>query len=145
MSRFVTNRKSFISLCMVFSLVGGVFTLMPQASYADTSWVDLLKPLVKDVIVPGASMGMKKIMERSEKKHPESTSASQSTSSPSTTEAAGASNSSWADAAFSTPEEPMHTGSDAITPTPEEPISTASNPVSSTEEPPPPPPPVATP
>jgi hypothetical protein len=125
-------------------LVGSATTLVPQASYADTSWADLLKPLVKDVIVPGASMGMKKLIERSEKKHSGSASASTTATEQSTTPDVGASASSWVDSAFSTPEEPMSSSADVTPSTPEEPISTASNSVSSAEAPPPPPP-VATP
>lgn len=64
MSRFCLNRK-IVSVFSLFSLVfGGSSLVAPAVSYADASWMELLKPLVKDVIVPGASAGMKKLIEK---------------------------------------------------------------------------------
>ncbi|WP_373531294.1 hypothetical protein [Vampirovibrio sp.] len=64
MSRFCLSRKLVLvmSVCALFS--GGFGALAPAVSYADASWLEMLKPLVKDVIVPGASAGMKRLIEK---------------------------------------------------------------------------------
>lgn len=64
MSHFCLSRK-LVTFCSLFSLLlGGSAWLVPSVSYADTSWLELLKPLVKDVIVPGANAGMKRLIEK---------------------------------------------------------------------------------
>jgi hypothetical protein len=139
MSRFVNNRRIVLLYCAVSIAAGNMVLGSPQSAYAD-GWAELLKPLVKDVIVPGASMGMKKLMERNNKKQ-------QSDESKSKSEDSGSTDNSWADSAFSSPEEPISTGSgdDMIMSTPEEPISFSSQQTSPMDPPPPPPPPVETP
>lgn len=64
MSRFCLSRKLISGLSLFSLLVGGTPLLTPSASYADTSWMELLKPLVKEVIVPGAEAGMKRLLEK---------------------------------------------------------------------------------
>lgn len=57
-------RRQFLA---VFSLVfcfSQMSLVIPDSAYAGTSWAEILKPLVKDVIVPGASAGMKKLIEK---------------------------------------------------------------------------------
>lgn len=64
MSRFCLSRKLISGLSLFSLLVGGTPLVTPSASYADTSWMELLKPLVKEVIVPGAEAGMKRLLEK---------------------------------------------------------------------------------
>ncbi|MCE3235747.1 MAG: hypothetical protein K0Q50_1927 [Vampirovibrio sp.] len=146
MSRFVLSRK-IVTVLSTASILAGSMMAAPQASYADASWADLLKPLVKDVIVPGASMGMKKLMERNAKKNGTAAPSTASTSESSSTSSND--DTSWQDS-FSTPQEPTtsaSSGDDGISPTPEEPMSFNEPQYSSVALDPasPPPPPVATP
>lgn len=67
MSCFVFIRKFLVTSCAL-SVVSVNLMMAPQIAHADSSWVDLLKPLVKDVLVPGATMGMKKLKERNDHK-----------------------------------------------------------------------------
>jgi len=70
MIRFDFFRKKLTSFSLAALFAAGVAVSVPQASFAN-DWMDMLKPLVKDVIVPGASMGMKKLIQREERLHPE--------------------------------------------------------------------------
>ncbi len=63
MSRFCMRRQWVVGLCVLSVLLSSHW-VAPTVSYADTSWMDILKPLVRDVIVPGANAGMKKIIEK---------------------------------------------------------------------------------
>lgn len=138
MSCFVFSRKVFAMFLTTLLLSGSLMMVSSQVSYADASWADLLKPLVKDVIVPGASMGMKKLTQRMEKKKGGSTSSDSSA-------AATGDDGSWTNA-FASPQEPVSSSSsmDGVQGTPEEPMNTTYT-SSAVDAPPPPPPPVATP
>lgn len=155
MIRFDLVRKQWTSIGLAMLIAAGLTVSAPQASQAN-DWVDMLKPLVKDVIVPGASMGMKKLIERQARLHPElakfsGSANSTSTASPGITDDffnnTGSTSTGSADSsATSSPAEEFSS--------PEEPISTSnadssfwevSNAASATDPAPPPPPPVATP
>lgn len=146
MSRFVLSRNIVTVISTASIIAGSILVSCPQASYADASWADLLKPLVKDVIVPGASMGMKKLIERNAKKHGTSDSSSSASESSTST----SSDTSWQDS-FATPQEPITSSAgnneDDISPTPEEPMSASEHQYTSSAMDPAsaPPPPVATP
>jgi hypothetical protein len=143
-------------------LAGNVVMNSSQPSYADGSWADLLKPLVKDVIVPGASMGMKKLTQHMQKKQADG----QTSTDPNVMNVTSDGSTSWTDAftsatsnttsttstnsgdPFSMPEEPMSTSSSeaGMNSKPEEPMNMSyAAPTSDIEPPPPPPPPVNTP
>lgn len=62
MIRFVFHRKALLATGLMTVLFSSVVSIQP--CQADTSWTDLLKPLVKDVIIPGASAGMKKWVQK---------------------------------------------------------------------------------
>jgi hypothetical protein len=155
MIRFDLVRKKYTSMALATVMATGLMVSVPQVSLA-SDWMDLLKPLVKDVIVPGASMGMKKFIQHQEKLHPELAkfSGNNSSSSTSTTSSSmddffnntGSSSSSSTSSTgneFSSPEEPISTsnaGSSAGASVWEATASAAA-----TDPAPPPPPPVATP
>jgi len=61
MSLFVVNRSSFAVLSVCFALFANMIFI--PVSHAD-DWGDILKPLMKDVILPGAKLGVKKWVER---------------------------------------------------------------------------------
>ncbi|HEY9687742.1 MAG TPA: hypothetical protein V6C52_12275 [Coleofasciculaceae cyanobacterium] len=46
------------------ALLGGSLAYTPQDAHAASEWSDILKPLVKDVLIPGAKLGVKKMSER---------------------------------------------------------------------------------
>lgn len=135
MSRFCFNRKwilGFSALSIVFS---GTSLVAPASSYADTSWADLLKPFVKDVVVPSANAGMKKLIEKKLKLKLDGSSSSYD-------------NYNMTDSSvMSMPEEPTSSsdGADSITSMPEEPTYSASTETSSDASLSEPPPPVQTP
>lgn len=86
-------------------------------AFADTSWAEILKPLVRDVIVPSASAGMKKLIEKKTKVKlavPGSAVGSNSTDSvpPMPEEPFSAGGDS--DALLSMPVEPVHAHSEAV-------------------------------
>lgn len=139
MSRFCLSRKWIVGLSVFSLLFGGTSLLAPAPSYADTSWVDILKPLVKDVIVPGANAGMKKLIEKKLKLKLDGSSDT-------------ASNDSYgsADSVVSMPEEPTtstssSSGDDSMMSMPEEPTYSASSGETSSNDLSSPPPPVETP
>jgi hypothetical protein len=150
MIRFDLVRKKWTSFSLALLMAAGLMVSVPQASHA-SDWVDLLKPLVKDVIVPGASMGMKKFIARQQKLHPElanfnnsSDSSSSTTSSAiddffNNTGSSGSSTTSSSVSEFSSPEEPISTSNAGSA------FWETSTSASATDPAPPPPPPVATP
>lgn len=152
MSRFVFRFRHVAVVFCTLGLIAGGATVGTSAAHAETSWSDILKPLVKEVLLPGASMGMKKLMEHNEKKHgvvakaaAEST-ATASTGSSSTAGSTGSN--SWTE--FASPQEPMPDNGSSFT-LPDEPTTASASTsadqhyTASIAAPPPPPPPVATP
>jgi hypothetical protein len=115
MSLFWLCRNRFLAvICLVFTF-SQLCIAIPGAAYADTSWAELLKPLVKDVIVPGASAGMKKFIEKKMKVKLDKP--SEGAASP------------WPESVMTMPEEPSSTaGEDAggLISMPEEPTYSAS-------------------
>jgi hypothetical protein len=152
-------RVKITSLGLAALVAGSMLVAAPQASFA-SDWMDLLKPLVTNVIVPGASLGMKKFIQHEEKMHPElagkvgGSSSSASTTSNSSSESSGNGMDQFFDNSSATSSDSATTASFA---SPEEPISSnsegsagsaywaASHSVSATDPAPAPPPPVATP
>jgi hypothetical protein len=155
-------RRKMTSLSLAAVIASGTMALIPQASFA-SDWMEMLKPLVQNVIVPGASMGMKKLIQREERLHPGLASkvnnangaydpnSSGSAYDPSgtaqffdgSTPAAGSTTTSSSDP-FTTPQEPLATSSAEGAIAGSE-YWAASHSASATEPAPPPPPPVATP
>lgn len=158
-------RRKMTSLSLAAVIASGTMAIIPQASFA-SDWMEMLKPLVQNVIVPGASMGMKKFIQREERLHPGLASKVNNTtgaydpnsgynasgaydpsgtaqffdnSSPS----AGSTTTSSSDP-FTTPQEPLATSSAEGAIAGSE-YWAASHSASATEPAPPPPPPVATP
>ena len=140
MSRFCLSRKWISGFSMFSLLIGGTCLVTPSASYADTSWADILKPLVKDVIVPGANAGMKKLLEKKLKVKIDPSDTSQMMDADS--------NLNSNDSVMSMPEEPTASSStsntDSVMSMPEEPTYSAST-GSSGSTLSAPPPPVSTP
>lgn len=139
MSRFCFSRRRMIGAMALAAILGTTWA-SSAPSYADTSWVDILKPLVKDVIVPGANAGMKKLLEKKMNMKLNNTNSNASTST-------STSASVTTDTMVTMPEEPMsasNNNSDVTTSLPEEPTyqATATGPDSVAA---PPPPPVTTP
>jgi|GEM_PF-2998974 len=153
-------RQKWTSLGLAALLVTGLMSSVPQVSFAN-DWTDMLKPLVRDVIVPGASMGMKKLIQREQRLHPELAKTSNGSTTGATsagTTTAGmdeffnssgsASTSSSATNQFASPEEPMSNSpisSSNVGGTAGSEFWAASHSASATEPAPAPPPPVATP
>lgn len=153
-------RQKWTSLGLAALLVTGLMSSIPQVSFAN-DWTDMLKPLVRDVIVPGASMGMKKLIQREQRLHPElaktsNGSAAAATAAGTTTagmdeffNSSGASSVSSTDTnQFASPEEPMSNSpisSSNVGGTAGSEFWAASHSVSATDPAPAPPPPVATP
>ncbi len=105
-------RHRFLAVvCLVFT-ASQISLVLPGPVYADTSWTELLKPLVKDVIVPGASAGMKKLLEKKMKVKLDNSS--------------GFSTSSGSDSVMTMPEEPSVSDGGGLISMPEEPTYSAS-------------------
>ncbi len=139
MSRFCITRKWIVGLSVLSLVFGSTSMLAPAPSYADTSWVDILKPLVKDVIVPGANAGMKKLIEKKLKLKLDGSSDTSSYDSYGS-----------ADSMVTMPEEPSSSasssgGDDTMMSMPEEPTYSASTGETSNDDLSSPPPPVDTP
>lgn len=126
---FICRKKRTIIFLLIF-IASSTTLVRSNSAYADTTWAELLKPLVKDVIVPGASAGMKKLMEKKMKVKLDSSSDSSS--------------SYTQENSMTMPEEPM-TGSDSgqggLISMPDESTYRVSsdNPKSTADAPPPPP------
>ena len=162
MIRLNDFRQKWTSLGLAALLATGLMSSLPQVSFAN-DWTDMLKPLVRDVIVPGASMGMKKLIQREQRLHPElaktSNGSAAGAASTGTTTAgmdeffnsSGASSSAFSDTTnqFASPEEPMSnspiSSSNVGGSTSGADFWAVSHSASATEPAPPPPPPVATP
>ncbi len=105
-------RNRFLAVfCLVFTC-SQMCLIFPGPSYADTSWAELLKPLVKDVLVPGASAGMKKLLEKKMKVKLDNSSS--------------LSTSPGYDSVMTMPEEPSVSDGDGLISMPEEPTYSAS-------------------
>jgi hypothetical protein len=64
MSRFIFERRTFLAITTAMALLGGSLAYVPQDAHAASEWSEILKPLVKDVLIPGAKLGVKKFSER---------------------------------------------------------------------------------
>lgn len=64
MPLFCLDCKRLLVFSCLVCIVSAMSSVTSSSAYADTSWSEILKPLVKDVIVPGASAGMKKLIEK---------------------------------------------------------------------------------
>jgi len=156
-------RQKWTSLGLAALLVTGLMSSVPQVSFAN-DWTDMLKPLVRDVIVPGASMGMKKLIQREQRLHPELAKTSNGSTTATTSagmttagmdeffnssgSASVSTSSSDTTNQFASPEEPMSNSpisSSNVGGTAGSEFWAASHSVSATEPAPAPPPPVATP
>lgn len=131
MNLSVFNRK----FCVVLSAAALLMsTAVPQAHAS--GWGDLLQPLVRDVIIPGAKIGVQKWTEHKNKTAPAATSTT--TSNPGVVEIPPEST----DAIIISPD-----GAAIGAPTPDGPdaVSSMVSAVTSSSAPPPPPPPVSAP
>ena len=151
MLRFGFFRLKLVSLILGLLCSLGMSTGLVQQCFA-SDWVDLLKPFVTNVIVPGASRGMKKFIQHEEKVHPEFSGkiddSSTTASSLSSTDNAGNNSteqffeSSSSDPSFSSPEEPISSTAGSSSGSE---YWAASHSSSANDPAPPPPPPVSTP
>ncbi len=148
---FVFARLKVLPI-MLSVLFASEFCVSASQQCFASDWVDLLKPLVTNVIVPGASMGMKKLIQHEERVHPEltgkldtkGTSASSltETGKPSSTANAQFFENNVPDASFSSPEEPISSNVNGASSSE---YWAAVHNTSASEPAPPPPPPVSTP
>jgi hypothetical protein len=70
MSHAALFKTRFLAMGVAALLAGNLMIAIPAASYAD-DWGDILKPLLKDVLVPGAKLGVQKWAEHQQKKKSE--------------------------------------------------------------------------
>lgn len=162
MIRFDFFRKKSASFALAALVATGMMTSIPQHSFAN-DWTDMLKPLVKDVLVPSATKGMKKLLQLEEQRHPAltqavtgtapvaayTTTATVATPTATSADSSGTaqffSSSTSSSDSLSSPEEPMSTASSGAPAASASTLTASSSTSTSDSAAPAPPPPVATP